>query len=108
MEIDELKQAVLRNLSKGQAKALTGKQLQDRLGERDTRSIRLSIIDLIVQDGHAIIGDSKGYYLAETKEECDIALDTLRNSYGMMLFRHYKYLKIARNKKFSGQLEMRL
>jgi len=111
---NELKDAVLRQLNIGSDKALTGAILMSRLGLKDTRAIRLAIIDLIVEDGHAIIGDSKGYYIASTREECEKALNTLRNSYGVKLYRHYKYLKIARDKRFgndrivAGQLSMRL
>jgi len=106
MAIDnELKEKVLHQLNIGQDKALTGALLMSRLGLKNTRAIRLAIIDLI-EDGHPIIGDSKGYYLAGTRKECEKALDTLRNSYGVMLFRHYKYLRIAMKSKFDGQKEM--
>jgi len=96
------KSAVLSQLSTGKANALLGKLLKQRLELRDTRSVRLAMIDLIVEDNIPIVFSDKGYYIAETPEECKEALVKLRK-YGVMLFRHYKYLKIAGQKKFSGQ-----
>lgn len=107
MDNNDLKAEILRQLNIGKDKALTGALLKQRLGLRDTRAIRLAIINLIVEDGIAIVSNSKGYFLAETPEECKEALKKLR-SYGVMLFRHYKYLKLAARKKFSGQMSMRL
>ena len=104
---NDLKAEVLRQLGIGKDKALTGNLLKQRLGLKDTRPIRLAIIDLIVDDGIPIVSNDKGYFLAQTPEECKEALKKLR-AYGVMLFRHYKYLKLAAQKKFSGQMSMRL
>lgn len=102
-----MKTEVLHQLSEGKDNAISGKILAQRLGQKDSRHARLAIIDLIVEDGIPIIGDSgHGYYIATTRAECDKALKVLRDSYGVMLYRHYKYLKRAREKKFSGQLSM--
>lgn len=107
MAID--KSTVLAQLNTGRAKAVPGKLLAKRLGERDTRQIRLTIQELR-EEGIPIIGSPSppyGYYIAETAEECTENLKQIR-SYGVMLFRHYKYLKRAALKKFSKQLAMRL
>ncbi len=98
MEDIELKQKLLRSLNNGRDHAIPGKLLAQRLEERDTRRIRLAIIDLIVEDGLPVIGDSAhGYYIAETKEECKKCLETLM-SYLKMVGRHHKYLLRASQK----------
>jgi hypothetical protein len=110
---NNLKAEVFRQLSQGKDKALTGSILKKRLGLRDTRPIRLAMIALI-EDGIPIVFSDKGYYIANTREECDKALDVLRNSYGVKLYRHYIFLKRARDKHFgsdqlvAGQLNMML
>jgi len=101
----DMKSAVLNQLKVGKAHAISGKLLAQRLNEQDTRAIRLAIQELI-EDGIPICGSAKkpaGYFIAETPTECKENLELLR-SYGKMLFRHYKYLKRASHKKFSGQL----
>ncbi len=45
---EDLKQVVLRTLGRGKNSAIPGKILAQRLGERDTRNIRLAIVYLIV------------------------------------------------------------
>ncbi len=98
MEDIELKQDLLRSLNHGQDHAIPGNLLAQRLGERDTRRIRRAIIDLIIEDGVPIIGDSgRGYFIAETKEECKKCLETLM-SYLKMVGRHHKYLLQASQK----------
>lgn len=88
---EDLADAVLRQLSKGKENAVSGKQLAQRLGERDTRYIRLAIIKLI-ESGKPICGISgTGYFIAETPEECQECLDRLM-SYIKMLSNHHKYL----------------
>ena len=88
----ELKEMVRRELNFGEAQAIPGKLLAVRLEERDTRRIRLSIIDLIVTEKMAIVGDSAhGYYIAETREEAQKALKTLHH-YLVMTGYHHKYL----------------
>jgi len=102
----DLKIAVLSQLGTGKAHAIPGKLLAQRLNQRDTRHIRLAIIELIEQ-GYPIIGDSaQGYFIAENHEEVKECLKRLKYGYGRMLYRHYKYLRIAGNKKFSGQLKL--
>jgi biotin operon repressor len=107
--MDGMKTEVLHQLSTGKGNAIPGKLLAQRLGERDTRQIRLTIQELI-EDGIPIIGATKppyGYFIAETPQECTECLKQLRG-YGVMLFRHYKYLKRASHKTFAGQLSLRL
>ena len=104
----DMKSAVLNQLKIGKSHAISGNLLSEILGERNTRHIRLAIQELI-EDGIPICGSAKkpaGYFIAETREECKENLELLR-SYGKMLFRHYKFLKRASNRKFSGQLSMR-
>ncbi|KKM95104.1 hypothetical protein LCGC14_1191420 [marine sediment metagenome] len=87
----ELKEMVRHELNFGEAQAIPGKLLAARLDERDTRRIRLSIIQLIVE-GIPIIGDAgHGYYIAETREEAQKALKTLHH-YLVMTGYHHKYL----------------
>lgn len=89
----DLRQVVLSNLQKGKHSAVSGKLLAKRLGERDTRQLRLAIIELIEQ-GYPICGTAKpphGYYIAETPEECQECLDQLM-SYLKMIAQHHKYL----------------
>lgn len=107
MDSNDFKAAVLHQLSTGQEHALTGNLLKQRLQQRDTRKSRLAMIDLIVEDGIPIVFSDKGYYIAESQEECQEALKKLRK-YGVMLFRHYKYLKLASRARFSGQLSLKL
>lgn len=103
----DLKTAVLQQLNTGKDKAIPGKLLAQRLGERDTRHIRLSIQELI-REGTPIIGNAQcGYFIADNPEDVKECLKQLR-SYGLMLFSHYSHLKKAGKKKFSGQLSMKL
>lgn len=104
---NDFKLRVLHSLHLGRDKALKGKELCQRLGERDTRQIRLAIQDLI-EEGYPIIGlASKGYFIADNIEDCRENLETLM-SYIKMLARHHKYLLKASQKKFSGQLSMKI
>ena len=105
-----LKSAVLSQLKNGKANAITGKLLAQRLNERDTRQIRLAIEELI-RDGYPICSSPHkpyGYFIAENVGEITEALRVLRYGYGMEIFRHYKYLKLAGHKSFSGQLVLKL
>lgn len=102
---EDFKAEVLRSLNRGKEYALKGKLLQSRMGETSTRRIRLAINELI-EDGVPVVFCDKGYYIAESPEECIEALKKLR-SYGVMLFQHYKYLKKAAHSNFSGQIPMR-
>ena len=87
----DLSKAVLENLKTGKSNALPGRLLAERLGERDTRRIRLAIQGLIEQK-YPIIGDATcGYFIAETDEECQECLEQLM-SYLKMIARHHKYL----------------
>ncbi len=94
----ELKEMVRRELNFGEAQAIPGRLLAVRLEERDTRRIRLTIIDLIVTEKLPIVGDSAhGYYIAETREECLSCLKTL-HSYLVMAGYHHKHLLRASQK----------
>jgi len=87
----DLSKAVLENLKTGKSNALPGRLIAERLGEHDTRRIRLAIQDLIEQR-YPIIGDATcGYFIAETDEECRECLEQLM-SYLKMIARHHKYL----------------
>lgn len=100
----DLKQAVLSQLNKGKEKALRGETLCQRLGQKDSRKIRLLIQELIA-DGQPICSTPHppyGYFLAETPEEVKEALIVLR-SYGKMIFLHYRDLKRAGQKAFPLQ-----
>ena len=101
----DLKSAVLSQLGKGKSQALHGKRLAQRLGEKDTRMIRLAIQQLIVEE-HPIIGSAKyGYFIAETANECRENLDQLSSTL-KMVGRHRKYLQKASFKHFSGQMRL--
>lgn len=103
----DFKLQVLHSLKTGKENALSGKVLATRLGERDTRHIRLAIQDLI-EDGYPIVGlSSHGYFIADNVEDCKDNLTVLMN-YIKMLARHHKFLLKATRKTFSGQLSMRL
>ena len=105
--MESMKFAVLSQLGKGKANAVSGPNLAKRLGEKDTRHIRLAIIELI-KDGYPIIGGSShGYFIAETAEECNDCLDTLLK-YLKSTGYHRKILLRAAMGKFSGQIKMRL
>lgn len=103
--MDELKHAVFCQLQKGKDCAVSGKLLALRLKERDTRRIRLAIIELL-KDGIPIIGDAAhGYYIADNIDDCIKSLVRLRKT-GKMLFLHYKHLKNA-SRKLTGQLSLK-
>jgi hypothetical protein len=116
----DLKQAVLSQLNKGRMKALTQKVLASRLGltEKETRQIRLAILDIIYQDeicvcsatqkkveqpDGSVIRYPAGYYIAEFPEEADEALGVLKFGYGRELYNHYKALRKAKQKAFPLQ-----
>lgn len=105
----DLKSAVLNQLSQGKENALTGKLLAQRLGMKDTRAIREAILELIT-DGHPICSsphEPHGYFIAQTPEEITESLKVLR-SYGKNIFLHYRDLKRAGHKTFSGQLVLKI
>jgi hypothetical protein len=97
---------VLKHLGVGKSKALTGKQLAILLGVKDTRQIRLSIIEIIEFMGIPIIGDATcGYYIAETTNDGAEACERLMH-YLKSTGHHYKVLKRAVFKKLSGQMTL--
>lgn len=106
IKVSEFALAVLRCLCIGKSGALTGKQLATLLNEKDTRRIRLAIIELIEFHDEVIIGDAQcGYYIAENTndgaEACERLMRTLKS-----LGHHYKILKRATFKKLSGQMTL--
>lgn len=105
-----MKGQILFQLAKGKAHATPGKLLAQRLGVKDTRQIRLSIIDLI-EEGYPICSSTQkpyGYFLAENKVEIQQSLEQLR-SYIIQLARHYKYLrKSAKHFVEEKQLSLKL
>jgi hypothetical protein len=102
----DLKEQVIHYLKTGRENALTGKQLATLCNEKDTRSIRLAIVDLVETQHIPILGTEKGYYRAESLEECQKVQDTL-HSYGISALEHEKYLGIAAREYFAGQLKLR-
>ena len=91
MDNGNFKAEVLNQLAQGKDKAIPGRVLAHRLGLKDSRPARLAIIDLI-EDGTPVIGDSKGYYIAETPDEIKEAMQTLKN-YGISAIIHRRALK---------------
>lgn len=105
-QVSEFSLAVLRCLGLGKASALTGKQLATLLGEKDTRRIRLAIIELIALHDDVIIGDARcGYYIAENTDEGAEACKRLM-SYLKSTGYHHKILQKAVFKKLSGQMTL--
>jgi len=102
--MEALELAVYRNLSTGKCYAIKGKLLAERLGEKDTRKIRLAIME-IIKSGIPVVSGPTGYFIAETPEECAECLEVL-NSYIEMTSLHRKYLKFAAEKKFVGQMKL--
>ena len=71
--MNELKLAILNQLSKGRNKAIKGNLIAKRLGLRNDRGIRLAIRELI-RDGIPVASSVKpplGFFIAETKEEAE-------------------------------------
>jgi hypothetical protein len=106
----DLKSSILNILlsHKGKENAIIGKNLAQRLNQRDTRKIRLLIEELIA-DGYAICSTPHpphGYFLAVSYQDVLEALKILRNGYALSLLHHYKNLKRAGFNTFSGQISM--
>ena len=96
------KAQVLDCLPGGKDKAIKGKELAMLLRERDTRSIRIAIQELIA-DGYPICSSASepaGYFIACTREEVNENLKVLKYGYGHQIFQHYKYLAHARDRMF--------
>lgn len=105
-ELTEIQAAVLSQLGTGKDKAVPGKLLAQRLGLRDSRRIRMAIIDLIDERGIVIIGDSKhGYYIADSMDDAAAACERMM-SYLKSAGYHYKVLRRAAHNKLSGQLTL--
>lgn len=120
--VDDLKARVLQSLPRGKQNAITGKELSYKMSYSNinNRSLRLCIQELIA-DGYPICSspgkkaDKKtntlkqepGYFIAETPTEIKEALIVLR-SYGKNIFLHYRDLKKAGQKEFSGQLSLKI
>jgi hypothetical protein len=105
-EVSEFALSVLKQLGTGKPNARSGKVLATLLGEKDTRRIRLAIIELIAFHDDVIIGDANcGYYIAESTndgaEACERLMRTLKS-----LGYHHKILQKAVFKKLSGQLSL--
>lgn len=105
---EDLQTAILRQLREGKANAIKGKVLAARLGEKDTRHIRMEFIHLIGK-GHRIVGNSQnGYYIATTKEECREGLDFIMSYLTAAGYHHKILLKACYNILYPGQLTMGL
>ena len=105
-EMTEIQAAVLNQLGTGKEKAVPGKILAQRLNMRDSRRIRMTIIDLISERGIVIIGDAKhGYYIADNMDDAAAACDRMM-SYLKSAGYHYKVLRKAAHNKLSGQLTL--
>ena len=72
-----LKSAILYQLNYGKHRALTGEVLSKRLGERDTRQMRLAIREL-QKEGHPVCSlPGVGYFLAEAPDEIEKCMKVL-------------------------------
>lgn len=96
---------LLHELHTGQGKELTGRILANRLGQKDTRHIRLAI-QALIRDGVPIIGSPKGYYIANDYEDILDNLERLKH-YLKMTGAHYKYLKRCQV-HHEGQIRMKV
>ena len=104
--VSEFALSVLKNLGTGKSNARSGKVLATILGEKDTRRIRLAIIELIEFHSDVIIGDAQyGYYIAETTDDGKDACERLMH-YLKSTGHHHKVLQRAVFKKLSGQLTL--
>jgi|TARA_Y100000310_G_scaffold36889_1_gene34692 hypothetical protein len=104
---DMNKATLLGFLRSGKDKAVTGPQLANLLGIRDTRAMRLMLRELI-SEGHLIglsVRNPKGYYLIETPEELKECMATMK-SYCVNAALHRRDLKRAAHKLFGQQVMM--
>lgn len=103
----DLKYAVLSQLSKGKSKAVPGKILAQRLGLRDTRPIRSAVIELL-KDKIPILGTSKnGYWISDNLEECNEQREKMMKFLRAYAY-HHKLILHASYEHFSGQVGMKL
>lgn len=105
--MSSLKDEVKSQLLTGKANAIKGKYLAQRLGMKDTRSIRLAIRELIA-DGVPVIGSMHppyGYYIAENIQECLVYMGQLR-SYLIESALRRRDIKKAAERYFTGQSVM--
>jgi len=73
----DLKSAILHQLNYGKHRALTGAVLAQRLGEKDTRTMRLAIREL-QKDFHPVCSlPGVGYFLAEAPDEIEECMKIL-------------------------------
>jgi len=105
----DLKEALLHYLKYGEENAIPGPQLASILGLKDTRPMRITIIDLI-SEGTPVCGNAAhGYFIANSIDEVNAELNLLRNKYGMNLLRRYASLKRAgRSLLQPGQLTLKI
>jgi hypothetical protein len=97
---------VLKLLRIGKSGALTGKQLATLLGEKDTRQIRLALIELIEFKSIPIVGDATcGYFIAENVNQGVEAINRLTKTL-KSTGHHRKVLERAVFKSLSGQMLM--
>lgn len=99
----DYKTDILNHLPKGRQNAVTGKQIAYYIGDKGTRRLRLAINALIIEDHVPVCfsaSEPQGYFIAATREECNDSLAVLRRGYAMEIFRHYKHLRLARDKMF--------
>jgi MinD superfamily P-loop ATPase len=106
VEVSEFALSVLSQIKVGKENARSGKVLATLLNEKDTRRIRLAIIELIEFHNDVIIGDANyGYYIAENTDQgaeaCKRLMRTLKS-----LGHHHQVLQKAVFKKLSGQLTL--
>jgi hypothetical protein len=100
-----LADAICAQLQKGKEHAITGKILAQRLGLKNTRSIRIAMAEMR-HAGIPIIGGQKGYFIAADINELNEARQYLL-SYIKDLCLDLKYLKRI-SARYAGQLSMRL
>jgi hypothetical protein len=86
-------------LHPGKARAITGKDLAQVMGEPDDRSIRKEIRELIAA-GHPIASSTEkpyGYFFVETQEEADEYLASLKGRLAEDAYRRSDFKKAAAN-----------
>lgn len=109
-ELNGFKQEVLYQLSHGKSKAVTGKLLAKRLGQKDDRTIRLAIRELI-HDGVAVassVGGPPGFYLIESREEAEEYMAALKSRLVEDALRRSDFKRASRHIRVPQQLSFRL
>ena len=95
-------------LHRGKARAITGKELAELLGDMNDRMIRKEIRELIAE-GHPIASSTEkpyGYFMAETPQEVEQYLKQLKNRLVEDAYRRRDFKKAARTLSREKQLAL--